>query len=207
MTQAQQTMPLFPLSGHVLPGGTMRLRIFEPRYIRMVKEACNGTSCRPIGMCMLNENGDRDLNTHIHPIGTAATIIDFEQLPDGLLGITVAGQYLFRIADIQVQDDGLRVGHTDDVSAWPSQALSAADKFLAEQLVEIYNTYPELAVAYNNEQLQRADWVCLRWLELVPVSAQTKQELLQAPTADAALTFLRDLVIESKQDNEQQAAG
>lgn len=207
MTQAQQTMPLFPLSGHVLPGGTMRLRIFEPRYIRMVKEACNGTSCRPIGMCMLNENGDRDLNTHIHPIGTAATIIDFEQLPDGLLGITVAGQHLVRIADIEVQEDGLRVGHTEDVPAWPTEKLTLADKFLAEQLVEIYNTYPELAVAHDDAQLKQADWVCLRWLELIPVSAQTKQELLQAPTADAALTFLRDLVAESEQQNEQQAAG
>lgn len=203
MTDAHQTMPLFPLSGHVLPGGTMRLRIFEPRYIRMVKEACNGRDCRPIGMCMLNDDGDRQTNTHIYPLGTAATIVDFEQLPDGLLGITVAGHHLFRITDVKVDEDGLRVARTERVQDWPQQQLGSNDKFLAEQLVEIYNTYPEMAVAYDDAQLERADWVCLRWLELLPVSAKTKQDLLLEDTADAALDFLRNLVMESN----QQAAG
>ncbi len=199
MSDAQQTIPLFPLSGHVLPGGTMRLRIFEPRYVRMVKESCNGTNSRPIGMCMLNDQGNTGSNTHIHPIGTSVTIVDFEQLPDGLLGITVAGQGLFRITDMTVEEDGLRVGHFEDHPVWPSQRLSSDRAFLAEQLVEIYKTYPELAVDYTSEQLQQADWVCLRWLELIPVSAQTKQELLQSPSVDGALTFLCDLVEASQE--------
>ncbi|RWU12400.1 peptidase S16 [Pseudidiomarina gelatinasegens] len=199
MSDAQQTIPLFPLSGHVLPGGTMRLRIFEPRYVRMVKESCNGTNCRPIGMCMLNDQGNTGNNTHIHPIGTAVTIVDFEQLPDGLLGITVSGQGLFRITDTTVEADGLRVGHFEDHPVWPSQPLSYDDAFLADQLVEIYKTYPELAVDYTDAQLQQADWVCLRWLELIPVGAQTKQELLQNPNVDGALTFLRDLVKASQE--------
>lgn len=33
-------IPLFPLSAHLLPGGRMSLRIFEPRYTRMIKQAC-----------------------------------------------------------------------------------------------------------------------------------------------------------------------
>lgn len=32
------TIPVFPLNAHILPGGKMRLRIFEPRYLRMVRE-------------------------------------------------------------------------------------------------------------------------------------------------------------------------
>lgn len=199
LTDAHLNLPLFPLSGHVLPGGTMRLRIFEPRYIRMVKEACNGTSCHPIGMCMLNDSGHVEHNTHIHPIGTTVTIVDFEQLKDGLLGITVAGQGLFQVQDIQVQEDGLRVGHVQQLSGWPPQLLAADEQFLAAQLQEIYQAYPELAVPYSADNLSHADWVCLRWLELLPISAGTKQELLQHDDCSAALTFLRDLVLESKQ--------
>lgn len=199
LTDAHLNMPLFPLSGHVLPGGTMRLRIFEPRYIRMVKEACNGTSCNPIGMCMLNDEGQVDNNTHIHPIGTAVTIVDFEQLKDGLLGITVAGQGLFKVQQINVQEDGLRVGHVCRLSGWAPQPLAAEDQFLASQLEEIYKTYPELAVEHCAENLQQADWVCLRWLEILPISANTKQELLQHDDCTPALEFLRNLVLESKQ--------
>ncbi|MGI0152055.1 LON peptidase substrate-binding domain-containing protein [Pseudidiomarina sp. WS423] len=199
MTHAQPTIPLFPLSGHVLPGGTMRLRIFEPRYVRMVKEACNGNSCSPIGLCMLNEDGDVASNTHIHPIGTKVTIVDFEQLPDGLLGITVAGNELFRIVDIQVQDDGLRVGEIEPIGAWSALPLSANDKYIADQLNAVYQAYPELAIEAAPELWQRADWVALRWLELLPIAATAKQELLQAPTADAALEFLRDLMDASQE--------
>jgi len=191
-------LPLFPLAGHVLPGGTMRLRIFEPRYLRMVKEACDGTSCRPIGLCMLNENGQRDNNTHIHSIGTAVTIIDFEQVQDGLLGITVAGQGLFRIKDIEVQGDGLRVGVVEAMSAWPTQVLTPENEFLASQLEEIYQAYPELATAYSTEDLTQANWVVMRWLELLPISSSIKQQLLQSKSADEAISYLRELVIESQ---------
>ena len=62
---------------------------------------------------MLNDHVD---NTHIHPIGTAVTIVDFEQLKDGLLGITVAGQGLFKVQQINVED-GLRVGHVRRLTA------------------------------------------------------------------------------------------
>lgn len=191
-------MPLFPLAGHVLPGGTMRLRIFEPRYIRMVKEACDGTRCRPIGLCMLNDHGQLENNTHIHAIGTAVTIVDFEQLQDGLLGITVAGHGLFKIEDIQVQHDGLRVGQVAELSGWPPQLLAPEDAFLATQLTEIYQIYPELATNFNSDDLAQANWVAMRWLELLPIPAATKQQLLQSERADDAINYLRDLVLESQ---------
>lgn len=199
LTDSQLNLPLFPLSGHVLPGGTMRLRIFEPRYLRMVKEACHGNESRPIGVCMLNKQGQVEHNTDIHAIGTAVTIVDFEQLKDGLLGITVAGHGLFEIQSIDAQADGLRVGQVRPLKGWPPQLLAPHDEFLAEQLQEIYQTYPELSVAASDSELQRADWICLRWLELLPISAATKQELLQHDDCSAALNFLRDLVMESKQ--------
>lgn len=33
---------LFPLNTLLLPEGKMRLRLFEPRYLRMMKEASSG---------------------------------------------------------------------------------------------------------------------------------------------------------------------
>ena len=38
------TLVLFPLSAHLLPGGIMPLRIFEPRYQRMIAESRSGSS-------------------------------------------------------------------------------------------------------------------------------------------------------------------
>jgi Lon protease-like protein len=81
--------PLFPLSAHILPEGRMALRIFEPRYIRMVKDACRLNEGFVI--CMLNSKGQKEDNTHIFPTGTYCKVIDFDVLEDGLLGITVEG--------------------------------------------------------------------------------------------------------------------
>lgn len=199
MSDMPQQIPLFPLSGHVLPGGTMRLRIFEPRYIRMVKQVCGSPTTNSIGMCMLNDQGDSTSNSHIHPIGTAAEIIDFEQLPDGLLGITVAGKGLFRINDIRQEQDGLRMATVSALEIWPAQPLTDADSLLVEQLLDVYAAYPELAVPYQDSELQQAAWVCLRWLELLPIAPQTKQDLLQAPSVTTALNYLKELILESQQ--------
>ena len=55
-----ERFPLFPLSAHLLPEGRMALRIFEPRYVRMVKQACAANS--GFVMCMLNASGDKETN-------------------------------------------------------------------------------------------------------------------------------------------------
>ena len=46
-------LPLFPLSNVLFPGGHLQLRIFEPRYIDLVRE-CARTG-RAFGVCMILE--------------------------------------------------------------------------------------------------------------------------------------------------------
>ena len=93
----------------------MALRIFEPRYVRMVKEACANQA--GFGICMFNVKGDKERNQHIFPVGTYAEVIDFDLLDDGLLGITVEGKSCFQIEQIHTQDDALRVGQCSWISS------------------------------------------------------------------------------------------
>lgn len=194
MTTEPLKVPLFPLSGHVLPGGRMRLRIFEPRYLRMVKEACAQNPPGYIGMCMYNDAGEVAENTHIHRIGTLATVIDFETMPDGLLGITVAGEQLFAIDAIDTAADGLRVGQVTPFKAWDEHHLSDDYHDLAKQLTAVYQRYPELGATPTPDQLNCANWVAQRWLEILPVSADVKQQLLNESSCQPALHFLHELV-------------
>lgn len=194
MTNEPLKVPLFPLSGHVLPGGQMRLRIFEPRYLRMVKEACGQNPPGYIGMCMYNEAGDVAANTHIHRIGTLATVVDFETMPDGLLGITVAGEQLFSIDAIDTASDGLRIGQITPFRAWPECSLSDAYADLANQLAAVYERYPELGDSPSSKKLKCANWVAQRWLEILPVSAEVKQQLLSESNCEPALHYLHELV-------------
>lgn len=199
MSHEPMKVPLFPLSAHVLPGGRLRLRIFESRYLRMVKEACSTQPTGYIGMCMFNDAGSVEQNTHIHPIGTLARVIDFETLPDGLLGITVEGEQCFKLNEVTTAADGLRIGTVEAQATWPTMPLSNDDTLLADQLAKVYESYPELEGSKCPQQMQQADWICMRWLELLPICASTKQELLQQNDCTEALSFLRQLVQESDQ--------
>lgn len=199
MAQKMHNVPLFPLSGHVLPGGTMRLKIFEPRYLRMVREACSKEPSGQIVMAMLNSQGQVQHNTHVHPFATLANIIDFEQRDDGLLGITVAGVEACQILSIRTDDDGLRRGTVVRTSHWPTEDLDTTYQHLKDGLQHVYQEYPELDVGADPSLFQRADWVCLRWLEILPIDADIKQQLLQKDTCEPALAYLSELVHASEQ--------
>ena len=82
------TSPIFPLNVNVLPGAFLPLQIFEPRYIDMVRDCLSKAE----GFCIvLSKEGDgknTDFPSH-HDIATYVEIVDFNQLDNGLLGITV----------------------------------------------------------------------------------------------------------------------
>lgn len=183
---------LFPLSAHLLPGGRMALRIFEPRYIRMVKEACaNNTG---FVMCMLNARGNKDLNQHIYPIGTYANVVDFDMLDDGLLGIKVAGLYAVRVNDIETENDGLRVGHIEPIEPWQCAFTAEQIAPMPTRLKEIFERYAELNTIYESKKFDDPVWVMHRWLELLPVDAKQKQHFLMQKDCEKLLSYLSTLV-------------
>lgn len=170
----------------------MTLRIFEPRYVSMVKEACS--SANGFGICMLNSQGDKHSNEHIYPIGTHVQVIDFDLLSDGLLGITVEGQRCFKIDSIRTEHDQLRIGDCQWIDIWQSPAPPPDIRPLDTHLQEIYAKYPDLQSMYQQPKFSDPIWVIYRWLELIPVSAQQKQNFLQQDDYRQALAYLTQLV-------------
>lgn len=193
MTVSNQTsIALFPFTSHVLPGGRMQLRIFEQRYIRMVKESLSAQE--GFGVCMLNPKGKLEDNTHILPIGTLVNVVDFESLPDGMLGITVSGEQLFEISSIETDHDGLRRASVVLRQEWNANSLSDEDILLRQRLQEVFDAYPELSTMYPEKKFNDAPWVCHRWLELLPLEPQKKQELLANSHTQLVREFIRKLV-------------
>ncbi|MDF2178205.1 LON peptidase substrate-binding domain-containing protein [Aliiglaciecola sp. CAU 1673] len=183
---------LFPLSAHVLPGGRLALRIFEPRYVRMVKEAC--AQGRQFGVCMLNPKGSKADNSHIFPIGTKVRVIDFDQLPDGLLGITVEGQECFVVKEITTEQDELRVGQCIHLRDWYSDLCLPNIAPLSDKLKEVFSHFPDLTSLYDNPSFEDPQWVVFRWLELLPVEAEYKQQLLANQDYGQMLEFLNQIM-------------
>ena len=180
-----ERFPLFPLSAHLLPEGRMALRIFEPRYVRMVKQAC--AENKGFVMCMLNANGDKNLNEHIHKIGTYAQVVDFDMLDDGLLGIKVAGLYNVEVRNIETESDGLRIGQYSEQDAWECNVSARQISPMVERLEEVFERYPDISSLYDSAQFEDPQWVLFRWLELLPIDAKQKQYFLAQKEALANL--------------------
>ena len=110
-------LPLFPLSTVLLPGGRLDLRIFERRYLDMVRDCSRGGGV--FGVCLIVRGREAGEAAVPAAFGTIARIIDFSTLPDGLLGITVRGEGRFHVARNRVRDNGLIIGQVECLAADP----------------------------------------------------------------------------------------
>jgi len=186
-----QLLPLFPLPAHILPEGLLPLRIFENRYVRMVKESF--VDDRGFGVCMVDAEKESDYG-RILPIGTRVKIVDFYHLDDGLLGITVQGIERFRIDDIETEPDGLKVGRITYLPNWPDVALEQCDESLAERLHDVFDQYPELDELYHDKHYESLTWLCQRWIEILPMPVIDKQALIERNSVNPAREFLNRLI-------------
>jgi Lon protease-like protein len=105
-------LPLFPLNTVLFPGCVLDLQVFEPRYLDMVS-AClkRGEGFGVVGLFAGREVGEAAREFAL--VGCEALIRDWQQRPNGLLGIRVEGGRRFRIARAEVQRDQLTVADVD----------------------------------------------------------------------------------------------
>ena len=87
------------------------MQLFEPRYIDMLTRCLKED--RGFVVVLLQEGGETGRTAAFYDIGTYVRIIDFQQLDNGLLGITVEGESKVSVVRSWQQEDGLNVGDVE----------------------------------------------------------------------------------------------
>jgi hypothetical protein len=170
-------IPLFPLHTVLFPDGYLNLRIFEQRYIDMVRECSLRDCC--FGVCLVGNSEDSNRPANHMRVGTTAEICDFSTLDDGLLGITAYGRHKFIIQKTRMRDNGLLMAdveildETDPVDV--PNAYSVLSLIASRFMEQVGKNYP----SYLSADLQDANWVGYRLAELLPLENSEKQVLLQ----------------------------
>jgi hypothetical protein len=98
-----ETIPLFPLAAVLLPGTSLPLHIFEPRYrqltMDLVRETlpgrCFGVIAKKPGWGVDVENIDQ-----VREVGCSALLREVKPLPDGRFDIVTRGDRRFRLLSI-----------------------------------------------------------------------------------------------------------
>jgi len=184
-------MPVFPLNTVLYPGGPLPLRIFEARYVDMIGQCMRDAS--PFAVCAIAE-GSETGDATFHEIGTLATVIDFQQMPDGLLGILVKGGQRVRIAEKARESDGLNTAMIEPLPAEIPGSMPDEYADLVSLLRQLLEQIPEEYYPTRERRFEEAGWVSYRLAELLPLSLSQKQYFLETEDALRRLEIIRPLL-------------
>lgn len=191
MTQSLDHVPLFPLSATVLPGGRIPLQLFEPRYLDML--AICMREQRGFVVLLLREGHEAGSHAVFYDIGTYVRIVDFQQLDNGLLGITAEGQWKVVVNRNWQAPDGLNLGDIERLPDEPEDALPASHSELAAVLRALlrHPAVNQLELTVDFSSAREVGW---RLTELLPLDGQEKQRLLEYQDPLARLARLSSLL-------------
>jgi Lon protease-like protein len=180
MMPASPTEPspiaLFPLNIVLFPGGPLPLRIFETRYVDMVRSCMRGD--QRFGVALIHSGSEVGPLAETADVGTMAKIADFHQLSDGFLGLSCVGEQRFRILSRSRQADGLNLAGVESVAPEAKTAVPERHVRLAELLRTVL---PQLGEVYAGIEMRLDDavWVGHRLAEILPIQASEKQFCLE----------------------------
>ena len=151
----------------------------------MVKECMKNDSGFVIVFQSEHSNGK---DFEISKKGSYVEIIDFNNLSNGLLGITVKSLEKVIIKDLTQLEDGLHVADVQPLidPEVDDQALLAEFPELANILSQLVK-HPKISDMPLNVDFNSADSIAYHLAGLIPISSLTKQNLLEA--LDAAQRF------------------
>ena len=195
-------MPLFPLGSVLFPGGLLALRVFEVRYLDMVRK-CHQAGA-PFGVVALTQGREvRQAGApeeQFNDVGTLAVIEQIDTPQPGLITLLCRGSQRFRITQRSHLPHGLwiaDVGHIDpDLMVQIPQDLRKASTALAQVLHTLKQRDPEIptAIVPTAAQLDDCGWVANRWCELLPVPLELKQRLMELDNPLVRLELVGDIL-------------
>jgi Lon protease-like protein len=185
-------LPLFPLSSVLFPGGSLALRIFEQRYLDLVRDCSRRSS--GFGVCLILQGVEAGDPAVPAAVGTVAHITDFYTRPDGLLGIAAEGAERFQVATTRVRDNGLVHG---EVRFWPEEPIVPVPPehaLLATILERFLEKSGGPFAKAERASYDNASWVGFRLAEMLPLAQPERQQLLQMTDPVQRLASLMHIV-------------
>lgn len=195
-------LPLFPLGSVLYPGSVLPLRIFEVRYLDMIRRCIENGA--PFGVVSLSQGKEvAQAGSQVEAfatVGTLAVITEHESPQPGLRVIRCLGQQRFRTSRIERLKHGLWIADVshlpDDSTVAVPEELSTCRTLLESVLARMpADTQADLFRGQAGEaQLSDCSWLANRWCQLLPLPLEMKQRLLELDSPLIRLELVSDLI-------------
>jgi len=182
MSAKTTNLPVFPLDLFLLPGGITRLRIFEPRYLKMVGLASQ------LGGFVISSN-KQNIN-QAYRWGSWVEVINFEQGKDGVLEIDVECGCLVKLSKLEQDNDKLLFADVEQRKHWSQKTSNTELALLADSLKTLFENNELLGKLYHDQLPNNPYGTVSRWLELLPIPFDVKNKFV----FDSSYTEAKKLV-------------
>lgn len=194
-------IPLFPLGTTLFPGGVITLKIFEARYLDMMRRCLRENT--PFGVVSILDNkpidSDASAIANFSNIGTLAKLEEFDPIQPALYMTKSYGTQRFRLLAITQESDGLWMGQVELIDRDPEMPLPKEHEKVAALLNEI------IAVIKSEEllgddafkipaNLDDCGWVANRLAELLPLPLAQKNHLLAQSNPRIRLDLISEII-------------
>ena len=201
-TLTLSSLPLFPLASVLFPDGVLALRVFEVRYLDMVRK-CHQTGA-PFGVVSLTQGSEARRagapDEQFHDVGTLAVIEQLASPQPGLITLVCKGTERFRITQRNHLVHGLWIASVSQLDRDLSIPIPEDLKKTATALTQVLHTLHArdalnpAAKLPTPEQLDDCGWVANRWCELLPVPMELKQRLMELDNPLVRLELVGDVL-------------
>jgi Lon protease-like protein len=196
-------LPIFPLNTVLFPGGILPLRVFEARYMDMVRDCLRDET--NFGVCLVAAGREGGSRNRPELVGCEARIVDWDMPQLGVLHVRAVGLDRFRIDTMQTQADGLIIADVQAIEPDEDAPLAQQHQPCAELLTRVIEdlgaqaaekrrtgesesgTEPPFQKPYR---LDSSVWVGNRLCEVLPVPLKAKQKLMELQDAGARLDIV-----------------
>lgn len=193
---SSEWLPLFPLQTVLFPDGLLPLKIFETRYIDMVRECMRLE--RPFGVVAIVNGSETGAAAEPETIGCVAEIVAWDMAPGGLLMIRCRGLQRFRILTTRVLQDNRLEAQTELLA--PDRAVPADEvhvncakalKLVTDDFDQRASTDSDYADVFGKPlRFDDAGWIANRWCEILPIPLKARQKLLEVEDPAIRLSII-----------------
>lgn len=194
-------IPLFPLSNALFPAGVVHLRIFEVRYLDMIRRSiAEDAEFGIVGLLAGSEVRSPEGVETLSPVGTMARVESWEAPMPALLEIRCRGTSRFRLRSSEVAKYGLWMGEAEPIPDDPPASVPAAMQASADALGRLVAQWQQDGVPAERMplappfRLDDCGWVANRWCELLPLPPDDKATLLALTDPVARLAAIQDVL-------------
>ena len=195
-----RTIPLFPLGTILFPDGVIALKIFEARYLDMIKQCLREkTEFGVVSIIKSSDLEEADVSLSFSNIGTLALIEDFDPVQPALYMTKSFGTQRFTLLNSKQEANGLWMGEValienDPLTPIPQEHQKVA-KLLNEILLVIENEDLMGEVPFKKPfKVDDCGWVSNRLAELLPISLAQKNHLLAQTNPRIRLDLITEII-------------